>query len=143
MTDRLDLSALRNAVTAFDAGLSAVDNTAWFDQQTPTVQDILVAGVIQHFEFVYELSVKTVKRQLQQDLASPDQITHLNYRDMLRVAAEAGLIEDVEAWFVHRNTRNRSSHTYDREVSREVYAATHAFLEDARSLLVRLEARNG
>jgi nucleotidyltransferase substrate binding protein (TIGR01987 family) len=139
----LDLGALRKAVAALDGGLALVGNTGWFDQQSPIVQDMLIAGVIQHFEFVYELSVKMIRRQMELDSDSPDEVDQTNFRDMLRIAGEKGLIDDVEAWFFHRKTRNISAHTYDRAIAHQVYENSLVFVNDARLLLIRLEARNG
>lgn len=139
----LDLTALRNAIASLEGGLELVGNSVWFDQQLPVVQDMLIAGVIQHFEFVYELSIKTIRRQIELESDSPDQIDRTNFRDMLRIAGEKGIVADVEAWFAYRKTRNISAHTYDREIAQQVYKDTQKFIGDARSLLAGLEARNG
>jgi nucleotidyltransferase substrate binding protein (TIGR01987 family) len=139
----LDLSALRNAVASLEGAVGIVGNTPWFDGQTPIVQNTLMAGVIQNFEFVYELSIKMIRRQIELDSDSPDEIDRTSFRDLLRLAAEKGLIADVEAWFLYRRMRNLSAHTYDREKARQVYQDTPRFVTDARSLLAVLEARNG
>jgi nucleotidyltransferase substrate binding protein (TIGR01987 family) len=139
----LDLSPLRNAVASLEGGLGVVSDDVWFSRQPAIVQDMLIAGVIQNFEFVYEISVKMIKRQIELESLSPAEIDGANFRDILRIAAERGLIADVEAWFRYRKMRNLTAHTYDREKAREVYRDTLTFIVDARSLLVRLEARNG
>ena len=61
---------------------------------------------------------------------------------MLRVAAEKGLIADVEAWFRYRKMRNITAHTYDHDKALQVYQGTLLFITDARALLAQLEARN-
>ena len=139
----LDTSAFRHAVVALEGGLGAVGNNAWFDLQSIIVQDMMIAGVIQHFEFVYELSIKMIRRQIEMDADSPNEIDATNFRDMLRIAGEKGLIADVEAWFTYRKMRNISAHTYDRTIAWQVYEDTLRFVDDARSLLSLLEARNG
>ena len=118
-------------------------NSPWFNQQSSNVQNTLIAGVIQNFEFVYELSMKMIRRQLELDSDSPNEVDETNFRDVLRIAAEKGLIADVEAWFFYRKMRNVSAHTYDRAKAQKVYQDTLTFINDARSLLARLEARNG
>jgi nucleotidyltransferase substrate binding protein (TIGR01987 family) len=140
---RLDLTALRNAVASLASGLDVVGDTAWFDAQSPAVQNTLMAGVIQNFEFVYELSVKMIRRQIELESDSPDAIDATGFRDMLRIAGEKALIADVEAWFSYRRLRNVSAHTYDPAKALTVYQDTRVFIDDARSLLARLEARNG
>ena len=136
---RLDLSALRDAVGSLEDGLEVVSDSEWFNQQSEKVQNTLIAGVIQNFEFVYEISIKMVKRQIELESASPNET---NFRDVLRVAAEKGLIADVEAWFKYRKMRNITAHTYDHEKAQKVYQDTLIFIDDARALLQKLESRN-
>lgn len=138
----LDLSPLRNAITSLESALEVVGDTTWFNAQPAKIQNTVMAGAIQNFEFVYELSVKMIRRQLERESDSPDEIDGAGFRDMLRIASEKGLIEDVEAWFFYRKMRNVSAHTYDQAKAREVYRDTLPFINDARSLLARLEARN-
>ncbi len=139
---RLDLSALRDAVGSLEDGLEVVSDSEWFNAQSSKVQNTLIAGVIQNFEFVYEISVKMIKRQIEAESASPDEVDESNFRDVLRVAAEKGLIADVEAWFKYRKMRNITAHTYDHQKAQQVYQDTLIFIDDARALLHKLEARN-
>lgn len=138
----LDLSALRNSVGSLEESLGVVSNDQWFNQQSSGVQNTLIAGVIQNFEFVYEISVKMIKRQIEAESASPEEVDETNFREVLRAAAEKGLIADVEAWFKYRKMRNITAHTYDHEKAKQVYADTLTFIGDARDLLQKLEARN-
>jgi nucleotidyltransferase substrate binding protein (TIGR01987 family) len=140
--NRLDFSALRDALKSLEDGLEVVSDSDWFSVQSLKVQNTLVAGVIQNFEFVYELSVKMIKRQIELEAASPTEVDESNFREVLRVAAEKGLIADVEAWFRYRKMRNITAHTYDHEKARQVYQETLIFIDDARALLRKLEARN-
>ena len=139
---RLDLSALRDAVGSLEDGLEVVSDSEWFNQQSEKVQNTLIAGVIQNFEFVYEISIKMVKRQIELESASPTEVDETNFRDVLRVAAEKGLIADVETWFKYRKMRNITAHTYDHEKAQKVYQDTLIFIDDARALLQKLESRN-
>ncbi len=138
----LDLSALRDAIESLADGLEVVGDAVWFPAQTPKVRNTLIAGVIQNFEFVYEISVKMIKRRIELDALSPAEVDRTNFRELLREAGEKGLIDDVEAWFVYRRMRNVTAHTYDHAKAMQVYKDTLKFVEDARVLLARLEARN-
>ena len=138
----LDLTALRDAIAALADGLEVVGDAAWFPAQSEKVRNTLIAGVIQSFEFVYEIGVKMIKRRIEMDALSPDSVDRANFRELLREAGETGLIEDVEAWFGYRRMRNLTAHTYDHAKAAQVYRDTVAFLADARALLARLEARN-
>ena len=140
--NHLDLSALRGAVSSLEDGLEVVSDSAWFNLQSSKVQNTLIAGVIQNFEFVYEISFKMIKRQIEEESASPNEVDESNFREVLRVAAEKGLLADVEAWFKYRKMRNITAHTYDHEKAQQVYQDTLIFINDARALLIALEARN-
>lgn len=139
----LDLGALRNALKSLEDSQEVVGDSKWFDQQSEKIQNTLTAGVIQNFEFVYEISTKMIRRQIELEAASPTEVDQSNFRDLIRVAAEKGIVTDAEAWFTYRRMRNLTSHTYDRQKAQQVYRETLAFVQDARSLLARLEARNG
>jgi nucleotidyltransferase substrate binding protein (TIGR01987 family) len=112
---RLDLTALRKAIASLEGGLAVVSNRTWFEAQLPVVQNTLIAGVIQNFEFVYELSVKMIRRQIELEPDRPNEVDETSFRDVLRLAGEKGLIANVEAWFFYRRMRNVSAHTYDHE----------------------------
>lgn len=139
----LDLSALQRALTSLEDSLEVVSDSQWFNEQSLKVQNTLIAGVIQNFEFVYEVGFKMIKRQIELESASPDEVDQGSFRDVLRLAAEKGLIRDVEAWFGYRRMRNITAHTYDHEKAQQVYQGTLLFINDARALLASLEARNG
>jgi nucleotidyltransferase substrate binding protein (TIGR01987 family) len=140
--DSLDLSALRHAIRSLEDGLEVVNDSHWFHLQSQKVQNTLIAGVIQNFEFVYEISFKMIKRQIEAESSSPSEVDESNFRDVLRVAAEKGLIGNVEAWFTYRKMRNITAHTYDHEKAQQVYQGTLLFINDARALLQKLEIRN-
>ena len=142
MTEKLDLSALTNALTSLEDSLNVVNNQHWFNQQPPKVQNTLMAGVIQNFEFVYEISVKMLRRQIEIESDSPEEVDATSFRNMLRAAGEKGLIADVEAWFKYRQMRNITAHTYEHAKAQMVYEGTLVFIEDARALLHSLKARN-
>jgi nucleotidyltransferase substrate binding protein (TIGR01987 family) len=139
---RLDLSALRDAVRSLEDGLEVVSDTDWFNAQDAKVRNTLLAGVIQNFEFVYEIGIKMLKRQIEAESASPEDVDESNFRDLLRAAGEKGLVADVEAWFGYRKMRNITAHTYDHQKAQQVYRNTLTFIGDARALLSQLEARN-
>jgi nucleotidyltransferase substrate binding protein (TIGR01987 family) len=139
----LDLDPLRDAIASLADGLEVVGDSAWFTRQSSKVQNTLVAGVIQSFEFVYEIGVKMIRRRLELDDLVPGDVDRNNFRDLLRGAGDRGLVDDVEAWFNYRKMRNTTANTYNRAKAQEIYRDIGHFISDARSLLERLEARNG
>lgn len=140
--EKLQLQPLEQVIASLTDALAVIADTDWFEQQRPQVQNTLMAGVIQNFEFVYEISTKMIRRQLEAEALSPEEVDQSSFRDILRTAAEKGLIDDVEAWFRYRLMRNITSHTYNQEKARQVYEGTLVFIEDARALLKQLEGRN-
>jgi len=138
----LDLSALREAIVSLHDGLEVVSDPEWFNRQSDKVQNTLIAGVIKNFEFVYEISIKMIRRRLEIGADSPTDVDKMEFRGLLRSAAERGLINNVEAWFEYRKMRNITSHTYDHEKARQVYQETLVFMDDAHLLLQQLEAMN-
>ena len=129
----LDLTSLQRALAALVRGL-----TRW--GATPAAEELRDA-CIQRFEFTFELAWKMLKRRLEIDLPNAAEVDGMTYRTLIRVGAEQGLIGDVAAWFVYRDKRNITSHTYDAEKAAEVAAVLPAFARDAQTLLQRLEAR--
>lgn len=83
-----------------------------------------------------------LKRQIEAELADSTEVDSYSKRTLFRVAAERGLIESPEPWFVYLVQRNRTSHTYDAKVAAEVAAVLDDFARDARALLVALTTRH-
>ncbi len=137
----LDLTSLKKAITAFDDLLAVATNKAFMDTLDPVPRKGIQAGVIQHFEFTYELCWKFIRRWLRQNLGSSN-VDGLSRKDLYRVAAENRLIDDVKAWWGFHEARNLTSHTYDEETSEEVFQAALRFKDYARALLDALEERN-
>ena len=80
--------------------------------------DIVIDGVLHRFEFTFELAWKTMKDYLEyvgviEKTGSP--------REIIKSAFEYGMIEDGESWINMMLARNRLTHLYDEEKSREVY----------------------
>lgn len=127
----IDLSSFRKALTSLDRGIERAE-------QNPADEE-LRDGAIQRFEYTYELAWKSLKRVLEEEAASPDEIDMLSFRDLIRYGAERGFIADTAAWFAFREERNISSHTYDSAKAAEVYRAGLQFAPVARILLEKLE----
>lgn len=142
MDTPLDLSALQDAISSLGDGLEVVSDPNWFNDQSDKVQNTLISGVVKNFEFVYEISIKMLKRVIERESASPTEVDESNFKNLLRTAGEKGLITDVEAWFKYRKMRNITAHTYDHQKAHQVYQNSLGFIIDARALLGALERRN-
>ena len=142
MDTPLDLSALQDAISSLGDGLEVVSDPNWFNDQSDKVQNTLISGVVKNFEFVYEISIKMLKRVIERESASPTEVDESNFKNLLRAAGEKGLITDVEAWFKYRKMRNITADTYDHQKAHQVYQNSLGFIIDARALLGALERRN-
>lgn len=85
-------------------------------EKNPTLST-LKDGVIQRFEFTYELCWKLMKLYLEiegiQEAKSP--------RSTFKEAFQYGLIEEGDIWIEMLKDRNLTSHVYDEEMSEEIY----------------------
>ena len=86
-------------------------------------------GVIQRFEYTFELSWNVLKDRMQYDGIT---ITSVSPRQVIREAYQARLIDDCEAWMDMLTDRNLMSHTYDSErfevVARNIHSRYLAVL---------------
>jgi DNA-binding GntR family transcriptional regulator len=86
----IDFTALRSALGQLDEAL-----LLWRQQaQGSVLQRHLRSAVIQSFEFSYELSMRVLRRVLVERAIAATQATELSFNDMLRSAADAGLLRD-------------------------------------------------
>lgn len=79
--------------------------------------DLEIDGVIQRFEFTFELSWKTMKKFLEMQgliCNSP--------RGCLKEAFQAELIQNEAVWLQMLADRNASTHLYDQTVSRDIFS---------------------
>ncbi|KXV70269.1 nucleotidyltransferase [Acetobacter malorum] len=99
-------------------------------------------GLIQRFEFTYELSHKTLKRFLEANSASPEEYDRMGFPDMIRSANEAGLLRSAwPQWSVFRKMRNLTSHTYNEATAKQVVATIPDFIAESEFLLATLKER--
>jgi nucleotidyltransferase substrate binding protein (TIGR01987 family) len=131
---KLDTTSLGNAVRRLREGLARYEREP--------VDEQLRDGLIQRFEFTYELSHKMLKRYLKETSASPDEFERMPFADLIRTGNAQGLLRgDWPAWRRFREMRTRTSHTYDAKVALQVASAIPAFLEGAEHLYAELQRR--
>jgi nucleotidyltransferase substrate binding protein (TIGR01987 family) len=137
----LDLTALQKAISAFSRTCHAVHDSKLVPTLSSDLQDALKAGVIQNFEFTYEMSWKFIKRWLEKNYGSQT-VDGVTRRELFRMAAENQLIGDVDQWMLFHQARNQTSHTYDEQVAEEVYGTALGFLPVAEQLHQQLQDKN-
>ena len=137
----LALEGLQKAVAALEEVAAVGYDRPLMQGLSEPAQRAVRAGVVQHFEFTYELCWRFIRRWLEMNV-SPDTADGVTRRELFRLGAEYRLIEDVAQWMEYHHFRNDSSHTYRTEIADAVFAAVPDFCRDARQLLANLEARN-
>jgi nucleotidyltransferase substrate binding protein (TIGR01987 family) len=133
-TPALDIVPLINAITRLREGLAR--------HQSEPADEQLRDGLIQRFEYTYELCHRFIRRFIQRTSASPDEVDRMAFQDLIRTANQRGLLlGDWPAWHRYRDLRACASHTYRAETAEQVAAAIPAFLTEADYLRDQLLAR--
>lgn len=84
--------------------------------KTRELSDLEKQGLIQSFEFTHELAWNLLKDYF--EYQGNPQIT--GSRDASREAFQKGLIKNGEAWMEMIQSRNQTSHTYNKQVANAV-----------------------
>ena len=137
---KLDYSSLADAVAQLQTSFDYLHGD--LARGDAGLREQFRAATVQGFEFSYELAVKMIRRQLAQIVANPSELREMHFADLMRDAADAGIIRDVPSYIRYRELRNRTSHTCDANRAEETVAAMDDFLRDMRFLLQVLEERN-
>jgi nucleotidyltransferase substrate binding protein (TIGR01987 family) len=131
---KLDITSLGSAVRRLREGLARYEREPADEQ----IRD----GLIQRFEFTYELSHKMLRRYLKETSASPDDVERMPFADLVRTANDQGLLRgDWSVWRRFREMSARTSHTYDAKVALQVASAIPAFLEEVEHFYAELQRR--
>ena len=136
----LEYSSLESAVAQLQRSFDYLHSD--LARQNTGLREQFRAATIQAFEFSYELAVKMIRRQLALIVANPDELREIDFADLMRDAADAGIVRDAPAYMRYREMRNRTSHAYSAERAEETVAAMDDFLRDMRLLLKELGERN-
>ena len=81
-----------------------------FEREVEELNDLEKEGVIQRFEFTFELTWNTLKDRLEYDGVVMESVTP---RNVIRTAAATGLIADCQTWIDMLDDRRNTSHRYD------------------------------
>ena len=132
--EKLDLSPLDRAIDRLNEGLVRYQQ----DISDTQIRD----GLIQRFEFSYEISHKMLKRYLEFASPTPEQYEEMMFQDLIRSGNEQGLLlGSWPDWKRYRSMRSKTSHTLDEDVALEVVGGIPTFLEEARYLRDQIKAR--
>ena len=138
----IDLSAMANSVRNLTEALRLIETTQ--DQLEDPLRLLLRAGMIQTFEYNYELSIAMMTRYLRSVVADSSSHDLGLFEELIRVADERRLIlSPFAVWKTFRQARNNTSHTYNEAKAVAVVAVIPAFEKEVRYLLAQLQERTG
>ena len=134
MSMQFTVEPLIKAVQRLEEGL---------DRYHQNVSDIQIRdGLVQRFEFAYELSHKILKRYLEMNSPNPAEFDQMVFADMIRSGNEQGLLSrDLNVWKSFREMRGATSHAYDEVIAMKVVGGIPEFLQEAKFLVNQLQAR--
>lgn len=131
--EKLDLSSLERAIDRLSEG--------WERYQQDINDTQIRDGLIQRFEFTYEISHKMLKRYLEAASANPTEFDGMTFQDLIRSGNEQGLLLGAwPDWKRYRDMRSKTSHTYDEDIALEVVSGIPTFLAEARYLQDQIKA---
>ena len=137
----LDLNSLQKAVSSLERAVRVALSPERMNGLDADTQETIRAGVIQNFEFTYELCWKLMTRWLAANVG-PTYVDGITRRALFRLSAEYRLIRDVDLWMDFHKDRNRTSHTYNEETAIEVFGSATDFVHEAKRFLEEIGARN-
>lgn len=91
-----------------------------FEKDIAEMSDLEKEGVIQRFEYTFELAWKTLKDYLVYSGVTFDQITP---RSVIKEAFAARIIKDGQTWIDMLEHRNLMTHTYDSETFEAAFSS--------------------
>src|SRR6266850_7370438 len=106
MSQKPNLTRAKDSLEKFEQAQESLERAL----KTPVVTERDVAGVIKSFEYVFELSWKTLRRLLEilgYNENSP--------REVYKAAYKAELLKDEALWLDILDARNLTTHTYSKE----------------------------
>ncbi len=119
----------------FNKALSQLREAIVLAQQRP-LSKLEEQGLIQAFEFTHELAWNTLK-----DFLESRGVQNLyGSKDVTRMAFQAGLITNGEAWMNMIQSRNLTYHTYDEATAAQIVSAVRsAYYEEFEALRSKLD----
>lgn len=122
------LENYKKAIARLNEGIEKLDKT----------DDLQRDGLIQRFEFTFELAWKTLKAIFEEEgligMNSP--------KTVLREAFTANLISDEEVWLMMLNDRNSTVHIYSKEIVIKICNnITTKYLSEFEKLMKQIQVR--
>ncbi len=125
------IEELSKAAKSLKVSSDLLKNAIAQEPKNIELHKLLRDGSIQRFEFCIELAWKVSMKVLGLTVLAPNPAI----RDMAR----NNLIDDPQLWFDFLTARNKTSHTYDEEIAKVVYAEVEKLIPELEQLIKRLK----
>lgn len=122
MNEPIKLTDLTSALNRLKEGVRETNN------------DLDRDGVIQRFEFTFELLWKVI-----QEFAQYKGVASSSPRDAFRVAGELGLIQNPTIWFDFLKDRNLTTHLYSEKNAIDIFSHIPSFIIEAEKVIDLIE----
>jgi len=108
-------------------------------------QEVFRNAIVKGYELTQETIFKLLKRVLKDFGHGGKKLDATPVRELLRLAATHDLmtLEEVERWFVYRDSRNNTAHDYGEGFAKETLVLLPGFIADAKTLQTTLRAKFG
>lgn len=108
-------------------------------------QEVFRNAVVKGYELAQETAFKLLRKALKEYGYGSQKLNALVVREVLRLAAQHGLmsVEEVERWFAYRANRNDTAHDYGVGFAQETLRLLPLFLEDIQRLEASLRKHFG
>lgn len=137
---KLDCSPLKNAVDQLQKSLDYLHSE--MARNDSGLREQFRTATIKAFEYSYELAVAMIRKQLVHVVATPAELHRVDFAELMRRAADAGIIPDAIPYIHYRDLRNNTVHAYNVDQAEKTVAEMGGFLQDLRFLISELERRN-
>lgn len=128
---------LTEALTHLETHLGLVSSS--LAKAEPGLERAFRTAAIKSFEYTYALALKAIERTMAERAAQPETVEQAQFRALLRMAWEQGLIQDRDRWLEFREMRNITAHTYDADKAAQILAGLPMFITAVHHLLVKLK----
>jgi len=121
---KLDTTKLKAAVAALERCIGTYNE---FSAVSENLKESLQTAVIKNFEVAYEVCWKFMKRWMELNV-DPDIFGGKTRKEFYRLAAENGLISNLNEWWEFHESRNKTAHLYSEVTAEEVFETALEFL---------------
>lgn len=131
--EKLSVTALEHALETLEQVLDDLD--------ADTEKNYIRDASIKRFEYSYELTLKMLRRHLENIADNPGDVKEYSFQEVIRQGYNKGVLENSwDIWKEYRIYRNKTSHGYDKSVAKELVSNIPNFLKEAQYFLEKLKA---